>query len=372
MPVDTRVDGDPDAVRATARWLRDHLAFEVAGGARALSLSRVDAAAGWESVAGSAFHDRMSSAGFKADALRGDITATAGALDELAAHLDDVKQRMRTAREIAAAAGLVVSGERILEPGPAPAVPELPGNNAATPGMVAARDAAIQATAVNAQQWEAYRAATEEAVLARAREQAALEAVRAEHASVLGTPPIRSGDVTAAGHTQTRTGLGISASAGALPRSATGLGAATGAGADGPAGGTPGSGTGFGAAVSGASAGITGALTGAGAGAGAGAGVGATTGGAAAGFAGAAAGSPGFGAAAGTGAGAVAGGVPAGGSTGDDEPSAAKPGGEPPDTTPPSPGRPAAEPEPAPPPQPSPQPLRPSPQPSPQAGSSAA
>ena len=228
MPIDTRVDGDPAAIRDTARWLREHLAFEVAGSARALSLSRADAAAGWEGVAGSAFHDRMASAGVKATALRGDISGTAGAFDELAGHLDDVRQRMRTAQQIAAAAGLAVTGDRIHEPGPAPDVPELPGNDAATPDMVAARNDAIEATAANARQWAAYRAATEEAVLARAREEAALQAVRAHHASVLRVPLIRAGDVTAAGHTQTPAGLGISAAAGALAERLTAAGAGSG------------------------------------------------------------------------------------------------------------------------------------------------
>ncbi|WP_229068834.1 WXG100 family type VII secretion target [Actinoplanes sp. DH11] len=139
MPIDTRLDGQPEQVRATARWLRDQLAFEVGAGATAMTTTRAEAAQGWQGAAGSAFGDRMSREASAAGELRATLEDTAGRLTELADQLDRARQHMAAAREVAANGGLAVDGYLIGDPGTAPAAPD----PAATPAVLAAHTDAV-------------------------------------------------------------------------------------------------------------------------------------------------------------------------------------------------------------------------------------
>ncbi|BCY06333.1 hypothetical protein [Actinoplanes sp. L3-i22] len=126
MPIDTRLDGRPEEVRATARWLRDGLGFEVAACASATAEVRADAQRGWHGAAGSAFRRRAAETAATAGSLHSEIGATSRRLTEYANHLAAAQQHMAGAREIALAGGLIVDGFTIHDPLPAPVVPEIP------------------------------------------------------------------------------------------------------------------------------------------------------------------------------------------------------------------------------------------------------
>jgi hypothetical protein len=126
MPVDTRIDGTPGEIQDCARWLRSRLATGVDRCVTDLQQSRQDAEAGWLGRAGPAFQDRMGTGARKADDLRADIEITANSFDAYADDLRLAQAGMERARWIAADAGLELAGFTILEPGPAPTVPDLP------------------------------------------------------------------------------------------------------------------------------------------------------------------------------------------------------------------------------------------------------
>ncbi|MFC4069648.1 WXG100 family type VII secretion target [Actinoplanes subglobosus] len=121
MPIDTRLDGRPESVQATARWLRTHLAFEVKAGAAAMNSARADAGTGWQGAAGTAFQQRAAGHTATAETLRADIERAADRLTEFADQLAVAQQHMANAREIAARGGLTVDGYVIQEPGSGPA-----------------------------------------------------------------------------------------------------------------------------------------------------------------------------------------------------------------------------------------------------------
>ncbi|MEU4424078.1 hypothetical protein AB0F81_25905 [Actinoplanes sp. NPDC024001] len=116
MPIDTRLDGRPEQVHATARWLNDQLAFEVGAGVSAMRTSRADATTGWQGAAGSAFDQRMGTAAERADNLRTGIHTSAEALTRYADELARGQAHMSRARQIAVANNLQLAGDTIFEP----------------------------------------------------------------------------------------------------------------------------------------------------------------------------------------------------------------------------------------------------------------
>ncbi|MBB2947231.1 uncharacterized protein YukE [Actinoplanes lutulentus] len=120
MPIDTRLDGRPEQVYATARWLRDRLAFEVDGGAAAMRSSHADAAQSWRGAAGAAFGQRIDGTAGQADRLHGGLRSTADGLEHYAGQLAQAQAHMARARQIAADGGLPLAGDTILEPVAAP------------------------------------------------------------------------------------------------------------------------------------------------------------------------------------------------------------------------------------------------------------
>ena len=141
MPVDTRLDGRPEQVHATARWLRGQLAFEVGAGASTMTSAHAAAGNGWQGAAGTAFQNRMTTTATAAGELRAGIERTAGNLTEYADQLAIAQQHMARAREIAADGGLAVDGFVIREPGAAPAAPA----PAASPALLTAHTDAVAA-----------------------------------------------------------------------------------------------------------------------------------------------------------------------------------------------------------------------------------
>jgi hypothetical protein len=166
MPVDTRIDGTPAEIQDCAGWLRSRLATGVDRCVTDLQQTRQDAATGWLGRAGPAFQERMGTGARKADDLRADIEVTANSIDAYADDLRLAQAGMERARRIASDAGLELAGFTILEPGPAPTVPDLPAGSAgqsAPPAAVRAYDEGMVALDAHYRRVEAYHAAAAEA-----------------------------------------------------------------------------------------------------------------------------------------------------------------------------------------------------------------
>lgn len=120
MVVDTRIEGDPDGIRASSQWLKGTLAAGVDRTVTDLHAARDDAASGWPGGAGPAFQARMDSGSRKADSLRADIELAANSLTVYADDLEDAQKGMARTRQMAADAGLVVVDDQIQPPGEGP------------------------------------------------------------------------------------------------------------------------------------------------------------------------------------------------------------------------------------------------------------
>ncbi|RZU51601.1 hypothetical protein EV385_3432 [Krasilnikovia cinnamomea] len=163
MPIDTRIDGDPASIRATATWLRGRLAASLDQSVDDLFAARDQGDGAWRGDAGPAFTARMDSAGRKSDALRGDVERVAQGFNRYADDLATAQAGMERARGIARDAGLQLAGDVIMDPGPAPALTALPTDRAPTPEMVQAHNSSVTAYNAHQDKVAAYAQAQDEA-----------------------------------------------------------------------------------------------------------------------------------------------------------------------------------------------------------------
>src|SRR4051794_14241726 len=126
MSLDTQIKGDVSALRDTARWLRG-AAAETDEAAAQVHRAQADSQNGWEGQAADGFRTVMGKTRTGVDDVTADLNGTATALTTFSDSLAGCKARMAQARQIALDAGLEVHGDTIMEPGPAPARPNLPG-----------------------------------------------------------------------------------------------------------------------------------------------------------------------------------------------------------------------------------------------------
>lgn len=167
MPLNTRIDGDPNSIRTTATWLTARSGDTHDVGAQVYG-ARGDSESTWHGPASEGFRSTMTSAGQKIDELAEDLTATAGALRTHADDVDTAKSRMQQARNIAHSGGLTVNGDTIEDPGPAPADPApLPADRPPTAAQQQAHDSATQAQSAHAVKVQKYQEATRVVVEAR-------------------------------------------------------------------------------------------------------------------------------------------------------------------------------------------------------------
>ncbi|TKG64252.1 WXG100 family type VII secretion target [Prauserella endophytica] len=149
MPLDTKLEGNPESIRGAADWLRNSLQNRVREAASQIYNARNAADSGWTGDASQAFRDKMTQGAGKADELATAAGDMAQKFDDHAAELQRALDTMERARQIAREGGLAVDGDMIADPGPAPAAPAaLPTDGSATPAMaqahadgVAAREA---------------------------------------------------------------------------------------------------------------------------------------------------------------------------------------------------------------------------------------
>jgi hypothetical protein len=187
MPIDTKIAGNPESVRGTAHWMRNSLARAVSDAASQIYNARNSADAGWRGPASDAFRTKMTGGATKADGLATATSDVAQKFDDFAADLQRAQEDMGRVRSTAAAAGLKVEGDLILEPGPAPAAPGVaPTGTGATPETVNAYNQAVSAQNTYSSQVDAYNSAQHAADSARTIGKLAADMVKNVWADVSG------------------------------------------------------------------------------------------------------------------------------------------------------------------------------------------
>lgn len=156
MPLDIKVEGDPESIRQAAQWLRG-MSESVHDCGTQVGRARTESEADWSGDAGAGFRRVTGEVGSAVDTLSTDFGGTCDALTVHADDLDTVKTRMGDAVSIAQEAGLGVTENAILEPGPAPPDPApLPADAPPTPAQADAHAAATTAQAAYATKVRAY------------------------------------------------------------------------------------------------------------------------------------------------------------------------------------------------------------------------
>ncbi|MGC4748389.1 hypothetical protein ACLQ28_22445 [Micromonospora sp. DT201] len=167
MPIDTRIDGNPESIRASAQWLKNRLATSMDHCVTDLRCARDEAVRGWQGTAGPAFQSRMEGTSRRADGLRIDIEAAANSFNAYADDLRTSQQGMERARQIARDEGLQLTGQTILEPGPAPVVQALPSDRNPSAEEVRTYNSGVVALDAHYRKVQAYNLAAVEANRAR-------------------------------------------------------------------------------------------------------------------------------------------------------------------------------------------------------------
>lgn len=143
MPLETRLDGDPESCRTLADFIRSAGAAAQDAG-DAIYQARGASESCWGGEAADRFRSRMGEMGKGSDETEQYSREVAQATEVFADDLVTVRARMAQARDVAADAGLTVTGTVIASPGPAP--PPLPhGGAGATPEQVATHTQAMHA-----------------------------------------------------------------------------------------------------------------------------------------------------------------------------------------------------------------------------------
>jgi hypothetical protein len=197
VPIDTRIEGDPESIRAAASWLRSSLQPALDHCGSQVYRARTTAEAGWQGSAGDAFRDKMSVAGKAIDSLHADGGALSASFDDYAASLQTAQAGMRRARQVALAGGLGVEGDVIEDPGPAPAEPQpLPDSGTVSPQLAAAHQSAVTAVREHQAKVVAYTEAKGEADRANGIIDGARTAARAAWQDLSGKRYLHATDFT--------------------------------------------------------------------------------------------------------------------------------------------------------------------------------
>lgn len=168
MPINTKLEGNPESIRGVSHWLRTRLKQSVSEATDRIYETRNKANAGWSGTAGKAFSSKMSTAARKTDDFTAATTSTVEAIEQYAAKLQQAQEDMHAVRKRAVNAGLTVSGQIIEEPGPAPATPgDRPTGKAATDEALAAHTDAVAAADNHTAKMAAYERAQEESDAAK-------------------------------------------------------------------------------------------------------------------------------------------------------------------------------------------------------------
>nr|WP_296775903.1 hypothetical protein [Rhodococcus sp. (in: high G+C Gram-positive bacteria)] len=116
MSIDTHIDGDPESVRAVARWLRDTLAPAVDDMADKVFAARNRIDGAWDGPASELAVPKLTVGAEGAVKVSAAARDHAQKIDDFAAGLQKASELMAGARSDGAAAGLMVVGDVIEEP----------------------------------------------------------------------------------------------------------------------------------------------------------------------------------------------------------------------------------------------------------------
>jgi hypothetical protein len=167
MPIDTKIEGDPDSVRAAGQWLSATLAEGIHDCTTKIHAARTTTETDWTGPGADGFRAKMASGGKQADELAADAKRAGQSFQRYADDLHTAQIRMGRARDIATEGGLKVTDTQILDPGPAPQNPgTLPAD--ATPQQHSDHADAVKAQQAHAKQVTAYAHAQAEAKEANA------------------------------------------------------------------------------------------------------------------------------------------------------------------------------------------------------------
>lgn len=164
MPINIRIEGNPESIRAAARWLTSRLEPALYDCASQVYRCRTNAEAGWRGEASSGFQGKMTTGGQGVDTIADDATRLGQSFDQYADGLHTAQAGMQRARDIAVQGGLRVTDTEILDPGLEPDIPQaLPTDGSASPNMVHAHDQAVVAQQDYQRKVTAFNQAKEEA-----------------------------------------------------------------------------------------------------------------------------------------------------------------------------------------------------------------
>lgn len=124
--IDTQVDGDVEALRGNATWLRSTLKSNLSDGADDTQAARRDSDRSWEGEGQRAYSDFARQLVGVTDQHESRVGRAAAAIDDYAGRLRRLQHRMEQLRGDARGGGLTVSGKTIERPPDAPAVRALP------------------------------------------------------------------------------------------------------------------------------------------------------------------------------------------------------------------------------------------------------
>ncbi len=174
MPLNLKVDGEPESIRASAQWLSTVEGKIHTAGTQAHQV-RSESETVWPSEAGESFRGGMSQLAPKVDDVATDHADMCRELNRHADELSTAKKRLADARDHAVQAGLQIHGDEILEPGPEPISPApLPSDKPATPEQEKAHAAGTQAQSAFAQKVRAYQECSQTVDDARKKENSSL------------------------------------------------------------------------------------------------------------------------------------------------------------------------------------------------------
>ncbi|WP_280434598.1 hypothetical protein [Nocardia carnea] len=116
MTIDTKIEGDPASIRASAAWLRDTLGNQLSTAVNDLDKVRGLAESGWDGESGDAFVTKTREAATKANTFLTEVQKYATALETLAGQVQQAQLDMSTVRTHATEAGLTLTGTTIEKP----------------------------------------------------------------------------------------------------------------------------------------------------------------------------------------------------------------------------------------------------------------
>jgi uncharacterized protein YukE len=118
VPINVRIEGSPESIRAAARCLTSKLQPALYDCASQVYKCRTNAEAGWQGEASSGFQGKMTAGGQGADTIADDALRLGQSFHQYADGLYTAQAGMQRARHIAVQGGLQVTDTEILDPVP--------------------------------------------------------------------------------------------------------------------------------------------------------------------------------------------------------------------------------------------------------------